>query len=223
MGNISTSTELADDLDTDHLSGDLKSKSSSDTLTQHKGPVDSASDTTVGRVLPSDPTKSKQASRYTKGLPPMPKIGLDEEAYLKVAKRAETSGDDLLHEVAKVGQYVTLAVRRPDEKWKKKIKFFHHALKRHCRPPEHADDITRKWFKKLSMFVKHHAGMEALRIAREQHDCFNMRLEMGQTRDDIADDAEDFFESVCPYCEQCPPLYNAEEWTQLKALRDQWI
>ena len=242
---LDTPSDLTRDLDADHqpkkakagdksgaLSGSMSgsmSGSISDTLSPSKGFVEAASDSTVGRVLPEQAQQAstpstKQANRYVgRGLPPMPKIGLEEDQYLKVAKRAEASGDDLLHEVAKVGQYVTLAVRRPDEKWKKKIKFFHHALKRHCQAPEHADEITKKWFKKLAAFVRHHAGLEALRIANEMNDCFNMRVEMGQSRDDIADDAEEFFESVCPYCDTCPPLYNEAEWVELKALRDEWV
>jgi len=221
---ISHPTDLDEDLARDHGTA---SASPADSLSQSPKPAEGASDTTVGRVLP-DATKpaatTKQAGRYVgKGLTPMPKVGLEEEMYLKVAKRAEKAGDDLLHEVAKVGQYVTLAIRRPDEKWGKKVKFFHHALKRHCKAPEHADDITKQWFKKLSTFVKHHAGQEALRITGEMDDCFNMRLEMSQSRDDIADDAEAFFEKVCPYCETCPPLYNEEDWRQLCDFRDRWV
>lgn len=159
----------------------------------------------------------------TPSLPRMPKIGLPEEAYVRVANEAEQKGDDLTHEAAKAGQYVSLALRDLDAPWPRKLKFFRHALKRHCQPPEHADDLTKAWFAKLATHVKKHAGTEALRLAAEADERYEARLSMGQTTDDIADDAEEFFNMICPHCDTCPPLYNESDWIQLKVFRDRWI
>ena len=170
---------------------------------------------------------TQQAKRYvhsTRGpLPPMPRIGLPEETYLHVAHKAERNGDDLVFEAAKVGQYVTLAMKNPDAEWSQKLKFFRHALKRHCQPPEHADEVTKGWFKGLATFVKAHIGAEALRLAGEEDERYEARQSMGQTTDMIADDAEKFFEMICPMCETCPPIYNDEDWRQLKMYRDRWV
>ena len=169
----------------------------------------------------------QQASRYVDGgkprVPKMPKIGLPEKVYLQAAKEAESRGDDLTVEAAKVGQYVSLALRNLDAPWATKLKYFRHALKRHARPPEHADAVTKEWFGKLAHHARAYAGAEALRLAAEQDDCFDARRSMGQSEDDIADDAESFFDAVCPHCDSCPPIYNPEDWEQLKALRDRWV
>ena len=168
--------------------------------------------------------RTGQAEKYVRGpLPPMPKIGLPEETYLHVANKAQRNGEDLIFEAAKVGQYVSLALRDADGPWQEKVKLFRHALKRHCRPPEHADEMTKGWFKKLAHHVKGHFGAEALRLAGEQDDCFEARRSMGQSAEEIADDAEKFFDAVCPHCDSCPPLYNEDEWKQLRIYRDRWI
>lgn len=172
--------------------------------------------------------ETRQTRRYIArpagaSLPKMPKIGLPEKIYLQAAHQAEANRDDLTHEAAKVGQYVSLALRDLDASWSKKLKFFRHALKRHTLPPEHADEVTRAWFKQLARHVKAYAGAEALRLAAEQDECFEARISMGQTADNIAEDAESFFDMVCPHCETCPPIYNAEDWEQLKVFRDRWI
>ena len=168
-----------------------------------------------------------QARRYVhhgKGpLPPMPRVGLPEETYLHVAHKAERNGDDLVFEAAKVGQYITLATKRADDPWHVKLKYFRHALKRHCQAPEHADAMTKEWFGKLATLVRAHAGAEALRLAGEMDDVYDARRSMGQSPEQIADDAEKFFDQVCPMCETCPPIYNEDDWRQLKIFRDRWI
>lgn len=197
---------------------------SQDSISRHERVVEGSNESLTGEVF--DPRPQKQSDRYTRArgpLPPMPRIGLPEETYLHVAHKAERNGDDLLFEAAKVGQYVSLAVRKQDAPWESKLKYFRHALKRHCQPPEHADEMTKEWFKKLSNFVKAHIGAEALRLAGEADDRFEARQSMGQSTDDIADDAEKFFEMVCPMCETCPPIYNEEDWQQLKIYRDRWV
>lgn len=173
------------------------------------------------------PVRPNQAGRYVNHgrgpLPPMPKIGLPEETYLHVAHKAERNGDDLVFEAAKVGQYVSLALRDPDAPWTTKLKFFRHALKRHTQPPEHADEMTKQWFGRLGRLVKAHAGAEALRLAVEMDEVYEARVSMGQTPEQIADDAEKFFDQICPMCDHCPPIYNEEEWQKLTSIRDRWI
>jgi len=169
-------------------------------------------ETTFNRRVVGEPT-----------LPRMPKVGLPESLYLKVAHQASEQHDDLTYEAAKVGQYLSLAVRDPDRPWGEKLKLFRHALKRHCVPPDHADELTRGWYKRLAEHSRKHAGLEALRLSREVDERYRMRLDIGQTADEIAEDAEVFFDAVCPYCETCPPIYRVEEWEQIKEIRDRWV
>ncbi|MEM1012550.1 MAG: hypothetical protein AAGI46_10070 [Planctomycetota bacterium] len=171
-----------------------------------------ANETAFAKRVIADPT-----------LPRMPKIGLDEKLYLRVAQEASQKCDDLTHEAAKVGQYVTLGVRDPDKPWAEKLKCFRHALKRHCQPPEHADEPTKRWYKQLANHVRKYTGREALRLSMEVNERFEARLAMGQTADDVAEDAETFFDSVCPNCGTCPPVYREEEWAQIREIRDKWI
>ena len=183
-------------------------------------PIDVRGETIQGRRYLNADVKAPAA---TPGVPRMPKIGLPEALYLKVHDEAVARGDDLTREAAKAGQYTSLALRDLDAPWAKKLKYFRHALKRHTQPPEHADDVTKAWFKKLATHVKKHAGAEALRLAAEANERYMARKSMGQTGDDIADDAEELFNEICPHCDSCPPLYNEEDWAQLKAYRDRWI
>ncbi len=183
----------------------------------------SAHDSVNGEPLPqgAQPRRYVNASRGP--LPPMPRIGLPEETYLHVAHKAERNGDDLVFEAAKVGQYVSLALRDADAPWHVKLKYFRHALKRHCNAPEHADEMTKEWFGKLARMVKSQAGAEALRLAAEVDEMYEARTSMGQDIETIADDAEKFFEQICPMCETCPPIYNEEDWVKMKGIRDRWI
>jgi hypothetical protein len=193
--------------------------------TQPADPGRSIHDSMDGEASPAP--QSAQPRRYVNRargpLPPMPKIGLPEETYLHVAHKAERNGDDLVFEAAKVGQYVSLALRDTDAPWHVKLKYFRHALKRHCQAPEHADEMTKGWFTKLAHMIKAYAGAEALRLAAEVDEMYEARQSMGQDVEGIADDAEKFFEQVCPMCESCPPIYNEEDWVKLKGIRDRWI
>lgn len=178
-------------------------------------------DSTMDRSMPPQPRRPIQ--KRPGPMPPMPKIGLPEETYLHVAHRAERNGDDLVLEAAKVGQYISLALRDADAPWPTKLRFFRHALKRHCNPPERADEATKLWFAKLANLVRSHAGAEALRLAAEVDEVYEARTSMGQSVENIADDAEKFFEQICPMIETCPPVYNEEDWVKLKGIRDRWI
>ena len=44
---------------------------------------------------------------------------------------------------------------------------------------------------------------------------------MGQTREHIEDEAEEFFARLVP--SECPDYYNEDDFNQLKLIRDQWI
>lgn len=176
-------------------------------------------DTGVSRPAPA-PRKAPAPGRP---LPPMPKIGLPEETYLHVAHKAERNGDTLVFEAAKVGQYVSLALRDPDAPWQTKLRYFRHTLKRHCVAPESADEATKQWFEKVAHFVRAQAGAEALRLAAEVDEMYQARRSLGQDVENIADDAEKFFEQICPITETCPPVYNPQDWEKLKAIRDRWI
>src|SRR5438093_6057619 len=68
-------------------------------------------------------------------LPPLPQIGHPESYYARLAKQSEREGDIHAHEAAKVGQYITLALD-PSIDWDAKRRYFRHAIKRHCAPPQ---------------------------------------------------------------------------------------
>lgn len=155
-------------------------------------------------------------------LPAMPEIGHPEAYYAKVVRHADTRADIHLHEAAKVGQYITLAM---DQRltWEEKLKYFRHALKRHCVPPPYPDDAVWMFYKNLADLVRQHAGREALRLCSTQDDLYATRVGMGQDQEMIADEAEDFFKNICPDCEHKPEWFNEEDWAQIKMLRDQWL
>src|SRR5256885_4079759 len=71
--------------------------------------------------------------------PPLPEIGHPETYYAKQVHRADKRGDQHAHEAYKVGQYITLGLN-PYLPWPDKLKYFRHALARHCNPPPYPDD-----------------------------------------------------------------------------------
>jgi len=71
--------------------------------------------------------------------PPMPEIGRPEAYYAKHVHRADKLNDLHSHEAFKVGQYITLGLN-PYLSWPEKLKYFRHALNRHCNPPPYPDD-----------------------------------------------------------------------------------
>ena len=153
-------------------------------------------------------------------LPPLPEIGHPESYYAKLVHRADAVGNKHAHEAYKVGQYITLAID-PHLTWEEKLKYFQHALKRHCVPPPLPDDDVWVFYRGLADLVRQHAGQEALRMASTEDDLYAARLAMGQTREHIEDEAEEFFGRLVP--PECPPWLNEEDYNQLKLIRDQWI
>jgi len=155
-------------------------------------------------------------------LPPMPRIGQPEVFYAKLARKAESEADPYAREAAKVGQYVTLALDR-SLRWDEKLKYFRHALKRHCVPPPYPDDDVWMFYQQLADLVRGYAGQEALRIASLEDDLFVARLNSGQDRRKIADDARLLFASLLGDGVHCPPWFNEADWSQLRMIRDHWL
>ncbi len=155
-------------------------------------------------------------------MPPMPEIGLPESQYARLARHAERDGNPHAHEAAKVGQYLTLALD-PNLSWEEKVKYFHHALLRHCHPPPFPDEEVWMFYQQLADCVRRTAGEEALRLVSQEDDLYAKRLALGQDRELIEEDAEAFFARFIPAGDECPEWFNAEDFAQLKMLRDQWI
>ena len=153
-------------------------------------------------------------------LPPLPEIGHPESYYAKLVHRADAAGNKHAHEAYKVAQYITLAID-PHLTWEEKLKYFQHALKRHCVPPPLPDDDVWVFYRGLADLVRQHAGQEALKLASNEDDLYAARLAMGQTREHIEDEAETFFGRLCPG--ECPEWFNEDDYNQLKLIRDQWI
>ena len=153
-------------------------------------------------------------------LPALPEIGHPEAYYAKRIQDADKAGDRHAHEAYKVGQYVTLALDS-HLGWDEKVRYFQHAIKRHCKPPPMPDDEVARFYDDLANLVREHAGREALRLASETDDLYAARLSMGQSREEIEDEAEEFFAHLVPH--ECPDWHSEEDYAQLKLIRDQWI
>jgi len=158
----------------------------------------------------------------TRQLPPMPPIGQPESFYARQAQYADRVGDPHLHESFKVGQYISLGLDK-SLPWEKKIKFFDHALRRHCTPPPLPDEDVWLFYRQLADLVRTHCGEEALRLASKMDDEFADRLSRGERESNVAADAESFFESLIGLNTTRPNHFTDEDWRQLKLLRDQWV
>ena len=160
------------------------------------------------------------SAQQTRQFPPLPEIGHPESYYAQKVHSADRVGDRHGHEAYKVGQYVTLGM---DQRltWEEKLKYFSHALKRHCMPPPLPDDDVWMFYRGLADLVRRYAGQEALRMASQEDDLYAARLSMGQTREKIENEAEEFFAKIVP--PECPDWLNEEDYQQLRLIRDQWI
>lgn len=154
-------------------------------------------------------------------MPEVPVLGRKELYYAQRARRAGRAGDMHSRCAYKAAQYITLALD-PQLAWDEKVKYFQHALDRHCEPPAYPDDATWIFYGKLSDLVRQHAGREALRLASEEDDLYAARLSMGQRREVIEDEAERFFSQFI-VGEECPEWLNEAAFEQLKILRNHWI
>jgi hypothetical protein len=153
--------------------------------------------------------------------PDLPEIGKPEAYYSKLIQDGEKKGDINAHEAAKVGQYVTLAMN-PNLKWEDKLRYFRHALRRHCRPPGDSDEELVAYYDRLGDLVRRHCGYEALRMVSAEDDLYAARRALGQPAEDLEEEAEQFFAQFFPPGD-CPEWFNPEDWNQLKLIRDQWM
>jgi len=154
-------------------------------------------------------------------LPALPRIGRRESYYAGLARRAAEAGDMHARAAAKVGQYITIA-NNPDLNWEGKLAHYQHCLKRHCVPPPWPDDEMWLFYRGLADLVRQHAGQVALRLASAEDDLYAARLAMGQDRERIEDDAEEFFVRLIPG-DGCPEWFNEADYDMLKLIRNQWI
>lgn len=157
-----------------------------------------------------------------RGLPPLPQIGKPESFYARQVQKADKVGDFHTHEANKVAQYITLALD-PHLKWGDKLRYFTHALKRHCVPPPLPDDEVWVFYRELAEMVRTYAGQEALRIASVEDDLYAQRTAAGTPHETIEQDAETFFQQLVGRAEHCPDYFHEEDWRQLILIRDQWI
>lgn len=154
-------------------------------------------------------------------LPPLPEIGRPEAYYARLAHTADRSGDVHAREAAKVGQYVTLGLD-PHRKWPEKLKYFEHALRRHCNPPALPSDEVWLYYRTLADLVRTHCGGEALRLASVEDDRYAHWLGTGGSRDEIRNHANEFFLDLMGWGDRCPEHFKEEDWDQLKLIRAQW-
>jgi hypothetical protein len=155
-------------------------------------------------------------------LPEMPPIGRPESYYARQAQLADKQGDLHLHEAAKVGQYVTLGVD-PRLPWAKKLKYFDHALRRHCNAPPLPDDSVWLFYQQLRNLVRFHCGEQALRMACAEDEEYARRTAAGEPRVNIVADARHFFCQLTSLEDHRPAHFTEEDWVQLKLIRDQWV
>lgn len=155
-------------------------------------------------------------------LPAMPPIGRAESFYAQQIQLADRTGDIHLHEAYKVGQYITLGLD-PTLLWKSKLKYFDHALRRHCLPPPLPDENVWMFYSQLSDLIRHHCGECALKMASAKDDEFAKRLAAGEPRELIAEDAEPFFHQLMGLGREKPNHFTVDDWQQLKLIRDQWV
>lgn len=155
-------------------------------------------------------------------LPLMPEIGHPEVYYARLVKEADRTSNQHAREAAKVGQYITLALD-PYLEWEQKLRYFQHALRRHCVPPRLPRDEIWIFYAELSTMVRQYAGMEALRLASKEDDIYAKRLAMGQLREKIVAEAAEFFPRLLGTGDERPPHFNQEDWEQLKMVRNQWL
>ena len=154
-------------------------------------------------------------------LPEMPAVGRPESHYARQIQLADKIGDLHLHEASKVGQYITLALD-PSLIWAKKLKYFDHALRRHCCAPPLPDEDVWIFYRALSNLIRQHAGEQALRLALIKDDEYVQRASRGTPRGPIVAEARQFFYELMTLGHERPEHFTEEDWVQLKLIRDQW-
>jgi len=153
---------------------------------------------------------------------PTPVIGHPDHWYKSHAEQAEAAGDMLARCAYKVGQYITLGLD-PHRSWEEKAKYFRHCLKHHCIAASDATPDEIVFRQKLRAIVLRHAGQEGLNLARKAHADFKMRLEMGATRDVLAEDADDLFLMLLGNSGSHPEFFTPEVYEEIRSLRNRWV
>lgn len=151
----------------------------------------------------------------------LPKIGMPDAFYSQAITQAEADNDVHAREALKVARYVSLALH-PKLPWDAKLRYFQHAMHKHCASPSAGDDM-QGFYQQLAELVRQHCGAEALRLASQEDDMYAARAALSEDRSSIEEDAEVFFGMLLGTGDQCPEHFNQMDWTQLKMLRDQWI
>jgi hypothetical protein len=157
----------------------------------------------------------------TQAVPALPEIGHPEAWYAKRCHMADKYHDVHAHESYKVGQYVTLGMS-PSMSWPEKLKYFQHALRRHCNPPPQPTEDVWLFYRKMAHLVKECCGREALRLCLEEDDLYAKRVALGQAREQIRGEARQFFGKFFPFDDSCPDWFIQEDFAQLKLIRKQW-
>lgn len=155
-------------------------------------------------------------------IPPLPEVGHPESYYAREVHHADKRGDVHAREALKVGQYITLGLD-PRLKWPQKLRYFQHALRRHCNPPDMADDEVWMFYRNLSHLIREQCGREALRLATEADDLYAERLRMGTSRERISSDAKVLFATLTNDATKCPEHFTEDDWEALRILRNQWV
>ena len=157
----------------------------------------------------------------SQNFPALPHIGLPDATYAKAIQLAVAEGDVHTREAYKVSRYLTLAAH-PKLAWPDKLRYYQHALQKHCAPPFPDEDVVRH-YAQMAETVRQYCGAEALRLASQEDDLYAARVSLGEERSKIEDDAEVFFGDLLGNADQCPDHFDEIDWAQLKLLRDQWI
>ncbi len=155
-------------------------------------------------------------------LPAVPPVGRPESFYARQVHAADRAGDVHAHEAYKVAQYVTLGLD-PALSWPKKLRYFDHALRRHCQPPPLPAEPVWVFYRDLADLVRTHCGEQALFLASAMDDSYAERCCRGEPHEAVAEDADRFFAQLMPAGGDRPVHFNDADWTQLKLIRDQWV
>ena len=167
---------------------------------------------------------SPSSSHSVHVVPTLPEIGHPESYYARLVHKADRENSPHCREAAKVGQYITLGID-PYLSWEQKLRYFQHALRRHCQPPKIVSDPVWMFYQHMAQLVRQYCGQEALRLASQEDDRFAAATQLGggATREEISQEAENFFASLTGFGEACPEHFNEEDWVQLKMIRNQWV
>ena len=152
---------------------------------------------------------------------PNPVIGHPESWYRQRIEQAEAAGDTLARCAHKVGQYVTLGLD-PSKTWEEKEKFFRHCLKHHCTAADDSDEPSKAFRLKMRNLVRRYASQEARRLARQEHDSYSMRMEMGVPMETLADEADVFFPKLLGHGSS-HELLLPEAYEEISKMRNRWI